>query len=309
MEIKKIYDVVIIGGGPGGCTAALYCARAGLSTIVLEKLSAGGQMALTSQIDNYPGFEEGIDGFTLAEKMEQGAVRFGADTELAEVLHVDFSNEIKVIESSEGTFKARTVIIATGAVPRKLGVPGEKELVGRGVGYCATCDGMFYRNKTVMVVGGGNTAAADAMTLSRICKKVLLIHRRDSLRATKVYHKQLEETENIEFYWDATVSEFLYDKKLTGAKLHNEKTGKDTEISVDGAFISIGRKPASELFEGILAMDKGGYIVADESTRTSIPGVFAIGDVRTKALRQVVTAVADGAVASHYIEEYLTHQT
>ena len=265
-------------------------------------------MALTSQIDNYPGFEEGIDGFTLAEKMEQGAVRFGTETELAEVLHVDFSNEIKVIESSEGTFKARTVIIATGAVPRELGVPGEKELVGRGVGYCATCDGMFYRNKTVMVVGGGNTAAADALTLSRICKKVLLIHRRDSLRATKVYHKQLEETENIEFYWDTTVREFLYDKKLTGAKLHNEKTGKDTEISVDGAFISIGRKPASELFEGILAMDKGGYIVADESTRTSIPGVFAIGDVRTKALRQVVTAVADGAVASHYIEEYLTHQ-
>ena len=167
--MEKIYDVVIIGGGPGGYTSALYCARAGLSTMVLEKLSAGGQMALTSQIDNYPGFEEGIDGFSLAEKMEQGAERFGAETELAEVLSVDFSNDIKIVESSEGTFKAKTVIIATGAVPRELGVPGEKELVGRGVGYCATCDGMFYRNKTVMVVGGGNTAAADAMTLSRIC--------------------------------------------------------------------------------------------------------------------------------------------
>ena len=283
--MEKIYDVVIIGGGPGGYTSALYCARAGLSTMVLEKLSAGGQMALTSQIDNYPGFEEGIDGFSLAEKMEQGAERFGAETELAEVLSVDFSNDIKIVESSEGTFKAKTVIIATGAVPRELGVPGEKELVGRGVGYCATCDGMFYRNKTVMVVGGGN-----------------------SLRATKVYHKQLEETENIEFYWNTTVSEFLYEKKLTGAKLHNVKTGEDTEISVDGAFISIGRKPASELFEGILDMDEAGYIVADESTRTNIPGVFAIGDVRTKALRQVVTAVADGATASHYIEEYLAHQ-
>ena len=305
---EKIYDVVIIGGGPGGYTSALYCARAGLSTMVLEKLSAGGQMALTSQIDNYPGFEEGIDGFSLAEKMEQGAERFGAETELAEVLSVDFSNDIKIVESSEGTFKAKTVIIATGAVPRELGVPGEKELVGRGVGYCATCDGMFYRNKTVMVVGGGNTAAADAMTLSRICEKVILVHRRDSLRATKVYHKQLEETENIEFYWNTTVSEFLYEKKLTGAKLHNVKTGEDTEISVDGAFISIGRKPASELFEGILDMDEAGYIVADESTRTNIPGVFAIGDVRTKALRQVVTAVADGATASHYIEEYLAHQ-
>lgn len=265
-------------------------------------------MALTSQIDNYPGFEEGIDGFSLAEKMQQGAERFGAETELAEVLSVDFSGEIKKIESSEGTFKAKTIIIATGAVPRELGVPGEKELVGRGVGYCATCDGMFYRNKTVMVIGGGNTAAADAMTLSRICEKVILVHRRDSLRATKVYHKQLEETPNIEFYWNTTVSEFLYDKKLTGAKLHNVKTGEDTEISVDGAFISIGRKPSSELFEGILAMDEAGYIIADESTRTNIPGVFAIGDVRTKALRQVVTAVADGAMASHYIEEYLAHQ-
>ncbi len=307
--MEKIYDVIIIGGGPGGYTAALYCARAGLSTVILERLSAGGQMALTSQIDNYPGFEEGIDGFSLAEKMEQGAERFGAETELAEVLSVDFSNDIKIVESSEGTFKAKTVIIATGAVPRELSVPGEKELVGRGVSYCATCDGMFYRNKTVMVVGGGNTAAADAITLSRICSKVILVHRRDSLRATKVYHKQLEETENIEFYWDTTVSEFLYDKKLTGAKLHNIKTGEDTEISVDGAFISIGRKPASELFEGILTMDEAGYIMADESTRTNVPGVFAIGDVRTKALRQVVTAVADGATASHYIEEYLAHQS
>ena len=161
--MEKIYDVVIIGGGPGGYTSALYCARAGLSTMVLEKLSAGGQMALTSQIDNYPGFEEGIDGFSLAEKMEQGAERFGAETELAEVLSVDFSNDIKIVESSEGTFKAKTVIIATGAVPRELGVPGEKELVGRGVGYCATCDGMFYRNKTVMVVGGGNTVVLRAV--------------------------------------------------------------------------------------------------------------------------------------------------
>lgn len=265
-------------------------------------------MALTSQIDNYPGFEEGIDGFSLAEKMQQGAERFGAKTELAEVLGVDFSGEIKKIESSEGIFKARTIIIATGAVPRELGVPGEKELVGRGVGYCATCDGMFYRNKTVMVIGGGNTAAADAMTLSRICKKVILVHRRDSLRATKIYHKQLEETPNIEFYWNTTVSGFLYDKKLNAAKLHNVKTGADTEISIDGAFISIGRKPSSELFEGILDMDEAGYIIADESTRTNIPGVFAIGDVRTKALRQVVTAVADGATASHYIEEYLAGQ-
>lgn len=305
---ENIYDTIIIGGGPAGYAAALYCARAGLSALVLEKLSAGGQMALTPQIDNYPGFETGIDGFSLAEKMEQGAERFGAQTELAEVFSAELAGDIKTVETSEGSFQARTVVIATGAFPAELGVPGERELVGRGVGYCAACDGMFYRGKTVLVVGGGNTAAEDAILLSRLCEKVILVHRRDALRATKVYHKQLAETANIELCWDTTVTEFLYDKKLTGAKLHNKKTGEDRILPVDGAFISIGRRPASELFAGQLSLDAAGYIVADESTRTNLPGVFAVGDVRTKALRQVVTAVADGAVASHYIEEYLTQR-
>lgn len=303
--MKHVYDMIIIGGGPGGFTAALYAARAGLDTIVLEKLSAGGQMALTSQIDNYPGFEDGIDGFTLGEKMEQGAKRFGAKTELAEVLSADLTSNPKVIETSEGTFYGRTVTLATGASPKSLGISGETELIGRGVNYCAACDGMFYKGKTVVVVGGGNSAAADALLLSRICKKVIIVHRRDTLRATKIYHEPLVKAENVKFCWNSTVSEFLFEEKLTGVKLKNLNTGKESAIDCDGIFISVGRKPASELVKDSLKLDSSGYVVADESTKTNLPGVFAVGDVRTKVLRQIVTAVADGAVAAHYAEEYL----
>ena len=301
----NIYDMVIIGGGPGGYTAALYAARAGLSVIVLEKLSAGGQMALTSQIDNYPGFEEGIDGFELGERMQQGAERFGANTELAEVLSVELSGEIKTVETSEGTFYGKTVVIATGASPRELGVAGEKELIGRGVNYCAACDGMFYKGKTVVVVGGGNSAAADAMILSRICKKVIIVHRRNTLRATKIYHEPLMKAENVEFRWNSTVSGLVHDQKITGINIRDVNTGEESLIPCDGVFVSIGRKPATELVEGQLELDQAGYVIAGESTETNLPGVFAVGDVRTKALRQVVTAVADGAMAAHHAEEYL----
>ena len=303
--MEHVYDMIIIGGGPGGYTAALYGARAGLDVVVLEKLSAGGQMALTTQIDNYPGFEEGIDGFTLGEKMQAGAERFGAKTEYAEVYSAALTPKIKEIGTSEGTFYGRTVVIATGAGPRELGIPSEKELIGRGVNYCAACDGMFYKEKTVAVVGGGNSAAADALLLSRICEKVILIHRRDTLRATKIYHDPLMKAENVEFFWDSTVKEFIYDKKLTGLRLKNLKNGEISELPVDGVFISIGRSPVTGLFAEDLETDAGGYLMADETTRTGIPGVFAVGDVRTKQVRQVVTAVADGAVAVHYAEEYL----
>ena len=304
--MDHIYDMIIIGGGPGGYTAALYAARAGLDTLVLEKLSAGGQMALTSQIDNYPGFEEGVDGFTLGQQMQAGAERFGAKTELAEVLSVKLEAPIKEIRSSEGTFYSRTVVIATGAGPRELGLPGEQSLIGRGVNYCAACDGMFYKGKTVVVVGGGNSAAADALLLSRICEKVIVVHRRDSLRATKIYHEPLLQAKNVEFFWSSTVSEILVDGKVTGLKLRDVNSGEETVLSCDGIFISIGRKPATELVKGQLELDQAGYIVSDESTRTNLPGVFAVGDVRTKALRQVVTAVADGSVAVHYAEEFLS---
>ena len=303
--MKQIYDMVIVGGGPGGYTAALYAARAGLKVVLLEKLSAGGQMALTSQIDNYPGFEDGIDGFTLGEKMQQQAERFGAQTELAEVTAVRLDGDIKQIETSEGTFYGKTVVISTGANPRELGVPDEKALVGRGINYCAACDGMFYKGKTVVVVGGGNTAAADAMILSRIAKKVILVHRRDTLRATKIYHEPLMSTPNVEFRWNSAVSELLHGDKITGIKIRDVNTGEESVVECDGVFVSIGRSPATQLVAQQLEIDPSGYIVAGESTRTNVPGVFAVGDVRTKALRQVVTAVADGAMASHYAEEYL----
>ena len=303
--MREIYDAVVIGGGPGGYTAALYCVRAGLKTILLEKLSAGGQMALSTQIDNYPGFEEGIDGFTLAEKMQAQAERFGAETELADVFGAELEGSVKTVHTSEGDFQGRTLILAAGAFPRKLGLSEEEQLIGRGVNYCAACDGMFYKGKTVAVIGGGNSAAADAMVLSRICEKVIVVHRRDTLRATKIYHDPLMKAENVEFVWNSEVTGLLHGDKLTGLKLHNRVTGEDSELPVDGVFVSIGRIPASELFQDVLETDGAGYIVADESTRTNIPGVFAVGDIRTKAVRQVVTAAADGAVAAHYAEEYL----
>ena len=301
------YDTLIIGGGPAGYTAALYAARAGLDTAVLERMSAGGQMGLTDVIDNYPGFPEGVDGFTLGMNMQTQAERFGAKTLYEDVLGVDFSNpaEKKVVTSS-GTYSARTVIIATGANPRELGLPNERALTGKGVHYCAHCDGRFYKGKTVAVVGGGNSAVSDALYLSRVTEKVYVIHRRDTLRATKIYHEPLMKAENVEFIWDSSVTEILSDGRVTGVKVKNLKDGGEREVPFSGLFVSIGRKPATEFLGGALELDSYGYIVADETTRTSIPGVFAVGDVRTKALRQVVTAVADGATAVHYAEEYLS---
>ena len=304
-EKTKLHDMIVVGGGPGGYTAALYAARAGLDTVVLEKLSAGGQMALTEQIDNYPGFEDGVDGFILAEKMQKGAERFGVKPILTEVMSLELSGDVKKIETSDGVFYAKTVVLATGASPRELGVEGEKELIGKGVNYCAACDGMFYKDKTVAVIGGGNSAVADALILSRICKKVIIVHRRDTLRATKVYHDTLANTPNVEFRWNSAVSELIHDEKLSGIKLKDVATGQQSIWECDGVFVSVGRQPATELVKDQIELDAAGYIVADESTRTNIPGVFAVGDVRTKALRQVVTAVADGAVAVHYAEEYL----
>ena len=305
--MKQIRDMIIIGGGPAGYTAALYAARAGLDTLLIERMSAGGQMAITDVIDNYPGFDEGIDGFTLGMKMQAGAERFGAVSEFGEVVGVSLEGDVKRLETTSGDLLARSVVIATGANPKQLGIAGEEELIGRGLHYCAHCDGRFYKGRTVAVVGGGNTAAADALYLSKLAKKVYVIHRRNSLRATKIYHEPLMKAENVEFIWDSTVSDYMVGERIEGVILENLKNHEKCELSVDGVFVSIGRKPATELFAGILELDEGGYIVADESTRTSIDGVYAVGDVRTKALRQVVTAVADGAVAVHYAEEYLAN--
>lgn len=310
MEKQHIYDMIIIGGGPGGYTAALYAARAGMDAVVLEKLSPGGQMALSHQIDNYPGFEDGIDGFSLAEKMQRQAERFGAKSRFAEVYRVDLSASPKVVETSEGIFLGRTVVLATGANPKELGLAGERSLVGRGVAYCAACDGMFYRNKTVVVVGGGNTAAAEALTLSRVAKKVIVVHRRDTLRATKIYHEPLMQAENVEFRWNSQIVELLRGDRLSGVRLKDVRTGEEQDLPCDGLFVSIGRKPATDLVKDQLLLDESGYVIAGESTETSLPGVYAVGDLRTKQLRQVVTAVADGAVAVHMAEAYLAeHRT
>ena len=302
----RIYDIIIIGGGPAGYAAALYASRAGFDTLVLEKMGAGGQLTLTDIVDNYPGFDEGIDGFTLGMKMQAGATRFGAATEYANVISVELSEKIKTVMTERGEFYARTAVIATGANPRALGLSGEESLISRGVHYCAHCDGRFYRGKTVAVVGGGNTAVSDALYLSKLAKKVYIIHRRDSFRATKIYVDALLQKANVEFIPDSAVLEYETENgRLTGITVKNLKNDTESSLQLDGLFVSIGREPSTSLFKNALALDGGGYIIADETTQTNIDGVFAIGDVRTKPLRQVVTAVSDGAVAVHFAEKYL----
>lgn len=309
---QKIFDTIVIGGGPGGYTAALYCARANLSVLVLEKLSPGGQMGTTDMVDNYPGFPEGIGGFDLAMRMKQGAERFGVETKLSEVISVELSGTVKQIRTKDGTYQARTVVLASGAYPRELGLPGEGELRGRGISYCATCDGMFYRGRTVAVVGGGDTAASDVLYLSRLCEKVYLVHRRDQLRASKAYLDPLEKAGNVEFVWNSTVEKLEYGEKLTGITVREKNTGETREIPCDGLFVAIGHLPETGLFQGQIELDEGGYVKADETTRVNspdgkgLPGVFAVGDVRRKPLRQIVTAAADGAVAARFVEEYLS---
>jgi thioredoxin reductase (NADPH) len=303
--MEKIYDMVIVGGGPAGYTAALYAARAGLDAVLLEKLTPGGQMTQSHWVDNYPGFEEGIEGFALAMKMQQGAERFGAKTQYAEVTGLELQTDPKVVETTDGKLYARTVVLSTGAGPRELGLPREQDLVGRGVAYCAACDGMFYRGKTVAVVGGGNSAVSDAILLSRVAEKVILIHRRDALRADKIYHDQLTRIPNLELLLESQVTALHEEDVLTGVTVRNNASGEESFLPLQGLFVSVGRKPATALVADQLPLDRSGYIIAGESTKTALEGVYAVGDVRTKDLRQIVTAVADGAVAVHHAQEYL----
>ncbi len=305
--MSKVYDILIIGGGPAGYTAALYGARSGFSTAVLEKLSPGGQMATTSDVENYPGFPGVVDGFELGERMQEGAEKAGAKTIYADVTRLDLLADPKVAETSEGTFLGKTVILATGAHPRKLGIPQEEALVNRGVAYCATCDGSFYKDKIVVVNGGGNTAVGDALYLAKLAKKVYLVHRRDTLRATPIYLQRLEDA-GVEIIWNSVVTGLQADKKLTAVELKDVKTGETRVLPTDGLFVAIGQLPESCLAAGQVAADQAGYIIAGEDTKTSVPGVFAAGDVRTKAVRQIITAAADGAVAVHFAEEYLNEK-
>lgn len=306
--MEKIYDIVIIGGGPAGYTAALYGARAGHSTLLIEKMTIGGQMTETGDIDNYPGFQNGIDGITLGMNMQAGAERFGAETMYDEVTAVDLTADPKRITTAfSGDILARSVIIATGAGPRRLGLEGEDNFVGQGIHYCAHCDGRFYKGRRVIVVGGGNTAVGDALYLSNLCEKVYVIHRRDSFRASKVLADSLSRAGNVEVIWNSRAKSLKVDDGLGGLIIENAKSGEETQLLADAVFVSIGRVPATSLFENSLLLE-GGYIAAGEDTKTSLPGVFAAGDVRTKELRQVITAAADGAVAAHLAGEYLAEK-
>lgn len=303
--MEDIFDLMIIGGGPAGYTAALYGARAGLTVGLIEKLAPGGQMGTTDMVDNYPGFPDGINGFELAMNMKAGAERFGARTISAQVTGLELSGDVKTLRTPKEDYNARTVILATGAQPRELGIPNERKLRGRGVSYCATCDGMFYKGKTVAVVGGGNTAVADALYLSRICEKVYLIHRRDKLRAPQVQQQNLEKAGNVEFIWNSVVKELRFEQRLTGLTVGHKETGGLRELECAGVFIAVGQVPETALFKDQVELDSSGYVVAGEDCRTSIPGVFAAGDLRAKPLRQIVTAASDGAVAATAAQEFL----
>ena len=303
-RMENLYDVVVIGGGPAGLTAALYLARARYRVVVVEKNHFGGQITITAEVVNFPGVER-TSGAALTETMRKQAESFGAEFLLAEVTELDLSGDVKTVRTGRGDLKCFGVLLATGAHPRELGLPGERELRGRGVSYCATCDGMFYRGKTVVVVGGGNTAVSDVLYLSRLCEKVYLVHRRDTLRASKVYLDPLQKAENVEFVWDSEVKQLLRDQAVTGVRVRNKKTGEERDIPCDGVFVAVGYLPNTQLYRGQVELDEAGYVLADETTQTNLPGVFAVGDLRKKPLRQVVTAASDGAVAAHFIEEYL----
>ena len=305
MNDEKTYDVVIVGAGPAGLTASLYCGRAGFDTLVLEKLSPGGQMATTNEIENYPGFPGVTDGFSLAMNMKAQAEQFGVQQDYAEVLALRTEGDVKLLETKKGTLRARSVILAPGAAPRLLGLPNESALRGKGVSYCATCDGAFYRKKTVAVVGGGDTAAADAVFLSSLCEKVYLIHRRDKLRASKSYTARLDKP-NIEMVWNSVVEEILENGRVCGIRVRNVQTNEERQIDLNGLFVAVGNVPATDFVRGAVELDAVGYFTAGEDTKTNIPGVFAAGDCRRKPLRQIVTAAADGAVAAYAVEEYLS---
>ncbi len=298
-------DLVIIGGGPAGLTAGLYASRAKLKTLLLERLAPGGQIITTDWVENYPGFPDGISGYDLVEKMKQQAERFGLLIQSQEVQKLDLAKDKKVILTDSGTIEARALIIACGAAPQKLGIEGEGLLTGKGVSYCATCDGPFFRDQTVAVIGGGDTAVEEAIYLTRFASKVYIIHRRDRLRAIQLLQERAGKEPKIEFIWDTVVSKITGDTAVKGLEMKNVKTGNLSVLPVEGVFMFIGYVPNSDLVKGSLPLDDWGFIKTGNDMTTEIPGVFAAGDVRSKALRQVATAVGEGATAAYMAERYL----
>lgn len=303
--MSEIYDLAILGAGPAGISAAIYAARARLNTLWIErKFAQGGQIVDTYEVDNYPGLP-GINGMELGEKMAAHAEKLGLTPLRENVVSVETEDEVKIIRTKKNEYRARTVILAFGAAHRTLGVPGEEALSGMGVSYCATCDGAFFRDRTVAVIGGGNVAAEDAILLSRTCKKVYVIHRRDKMRADQILQEKLFACENVEMIWDTVPVSIEGEEMVSGIKLQNKKTGEEKELSLDGVFIAVGIVPNTELFGDLVKLDESGYIVAGEDCVTSTPGIFAAGDIRTKQLRQVITAAADGANAVISAEKIL----
>lgn len=300
-----IYDVIIIGSGPAGLSAAIYAQRARLETLVIEKAPmSGGQIINTYEVDNYPGLP-GIGGFDLGMKFRSHADAMGASFVTASVKEIKTAGEHKIVVTEKESYETKTVILAGGASHRKLGVPGEEELMGMGVSYCATCDGAFFKGKTTAVVGGGDVALEDALFLARGCKKVYLIHRRDEFRGAKVLQQRVEETENIEILWDATVEEIKGEEQVEKLLIYNKKKEEQTQLTVDGIFIAVGILPNTEAFQNTVELDESGYVIAGEDGVTSTAGIFAAGDIRTKQLRQVITAASDGANVVTSVERYL----
>jgi thioredoxin reductase (NADPH) len=304
------YDMIIIGGGPAGLTAGLYAGRGRFKTLLLEKLITGGQVMTTDHVDNYPGFPEGIAGYELSQRMRDQAERFGVEIRSAEVTGLKIGNpHHNVVLEGGDEVVGRTIIIASGAQPRRAGFPGEVEFTGRGVGYCATCDGALYRDETIAVVGGGDTALQDAVFLTRFAQKVYIIHRRDQLRGAKLYQEKVFANDKIQVIWDTVVTEIKGDKNVSGARLKNVKTGQESDLAVTGIFVFVGIQPIiGWLDRDLLEQDEFGFLKTDDKMATNIPGIFAAGDVRAKFLRQISTAVGDGALACFAAEKYLEEQ-
>jgi len=306
--VNREYEVVIIGGGPAGLTAGLYTSRAKLNSLLIEKGVVGGQIVDAEQVENYPGFPEGISGFELGQLIHRQATKYGLKTIIAEVTGVEPQQKQIVVKTTEGNFIAKAVIIASGSERRKLGIPGEEEFTGKGVSYCATCDAAFFKGLPVAVVGGGNAAITEALHLTRFASRVTVIHRRNQLRANGIMREKALPEPKIEFLWDTVAEEIEGENSVTRLKLRQVKTGEKSTLDIAGVFISVGLKPSTDYLKGVVSLDNGGYVITNDKMETEIPGIFAAGDIRRNSARQAITAAGDGATAAFYAEKFITQQ-